>query len=128
VHCQELLSRLKINKCCLCFTSHHFTMKRKMANKLLSCSFFSLDIFYKTFNILVIFYRRIKILTCLATVLVWHIAKVKKTLLKMDFKLRNRLKSKCVQFFDTPCSFPSFHVFSTLFPQHLTVSQLYCCF
>jgi hypothetical protein len=29
-----------------------------------------------------------------------------RTLLKMDFKLRNKLTSKCVQFFYTPCSIP----------------------
>ena len=102
-HCQELLSIFKINKCRLCFTSHHFTMKRIMANKLLSCSFSFLDIFYKTFNILVIFCSRNKNSDIFGNCMSLAHRKSTKTLLKMDFKLRNRLKSKCVQFFNTPC-------------------------
>ena len=32
----------------------------------------------------------------------------RKTLLKMYYKLRNKLKSKCVQFVDTPCNIVPF--------------------
>ena len=75
-----------------------------MANKLLSCSFFSLDIFYITFNILVRFWSRNTNLDIFGNCTSLAHWKITNTLLKMDFKLRNKLKSKCVQLFDTPCT------------------------
>jgi hypothetical protein len=65
---------------------------------------FFLDIFFKTCNILFRFCSRNTNLDILGNCMSLAHRKSTNSLVKMDFKLRNKLKSKCVQFFDTPCT------------------------
>ena len=66
-------------------------------------NFFS-DIIYKTCNISVRFHSRNTIFDIFDIYTSLGVRRSTKTFLKTCLKLRNKLKSKCVQFFETPCT------------------------
>ena len=100
----RLLSKVLMNLMSSLFHFSSLQNKRIMPNKQLFCSFFPPDIIYKNCNISVRFHSRKTILDIFEIYMSLAVRKTTKTLLKTCLKLRNKLKSKCVQFFDTPCS------------------------